>query len=411
MKQILKYIGASLCFVIAIPSLIIVVASLDLLSDDSSTIILTIFFLSLCILSFWRGVKICKDIKAERWAEEQMLKKDSAMRPHAGARYSDPAAGTQESSVYSASSARSLKHFLCPADVDKAAQTDPYSPAFKMPYSKRKRTEIANKLEVSVRANKLCAESADTIHGYLLFYDAAIKDYRALEKFQWVINNPRDISTERRNFEHGIQRQIHSILERGSQQIIKQYNGIYKYDREYINRKIQEFWDDVDSTRDRLSAENWDYAHALFLYLCNECKAHALLDAENSADSSLPLEDGGLAKVDTMDGHTFEHWCADLLRKCGYSNVEVTPGSNDQGVDVLAQKGGVKYAIQCKCYSSDLGNTPVQEVNTGKVVYHCQIGVVMTNRHFTKGAIDAAEATGTLLWDRDKLVEMMNSVK
>lgn len=108
-----------------------------------------------------------------------------------------------------------------------------------------------------------------------------------------------------------------------------------------------------------------------------------------------------MLRVDNMEGLDFEFWCADLLRKIGFSGVEVTRGSGDQGVDVLAEKDGIHYAIQCKCYSSDLGNKPVQEVNTGKAVYHCQIGAVMTNRHFTAGAKEAAQATGVLLWDRD----------
>lgn len=114
-----------------------------------------------------------------------------------------------------------------------------------------------------------------------------------------------------------------------------------------------------------------------------------------------------LARVDAMDGHTFEHWCAALLEKVGFYNVSVTRASGDQGVDVVATKDGVKYAIQCKCYSSDLGNKPIQEVNAGKVIYHCHIGVVMTNRHFTAGAKEAAEATNILLWDRDTLVRLM----
>lgn len=109
----------------------------------------------------------------------------------------------------------------------------------------------------------------------------------------------------------------------------------------------------------------------------------------------------GLDALDNMEGHDFEYWCASFLEKQGYHDIQVTPGSGDQGVDVLAEKDGIRYAIQCKCYSSDLGNTPIQEVHSGKEYYHCQIGVVMTNRHFTQGAKNLAAATGTLLWDRD----------
>lgn len=123
----------------------------------------------------------------------------------------------------------------------------------------------------------------------------------------------------------------------------------------------------------------------------------------------LPSTEYELRKIDGMDGHAFEHWCAELLRKNGFVDVEVTKGSGDQGVDVLAVKDGIRYAIQCKCYSSNLGNGPVQEVNAGKALYHCHVGVVMTNQYFTAGAKELATATGVLLWDRDKLEEMLTT--
>lgn len=115
-------------------------------------------------------------------------------------------------------------------------------------------------------------------------------------------------------------------------------------------------------------------------------------------------------KIDSMKGQEFEMLCADILRKSGFQNIEMTPGSGDQGVDILAQKSGIKYAIQCKRYSGNLGNTPIQEVNAGKMFYHCHVGVIMTNQHFTKGAQELAEATGTLLWDRDTLQSMIDSI-
>ena len=108
-----------------------------------------------------------------------------------------------------------------------------------------------------------------------------------------------------------------------------------------------------------------------------------------------------LLSIDLMEGHDFEYWCAGLLRKIGFTHVEVTPGSNDHGVDILAQKDGVKYAIQCKRYSNDLGNTPIQEVHAGKSMYNCHVGVVLTNQHFTHGAKELARVTGVLLWDRE----------
>jgi len=112
--------------------------------------------------------------------------------------------------------------------------------------------------------------------------------------------------------------------------------------------------------------------------------------------------------VDSLSGVEFEQWCANLLRNMSFQNVEITAGSGDQGVDLLAENGGVKYAIQCKCYSSDLGNTPIQEVEAGRIYYGCHVGVVMTNRYFTIGAKKLANKTGTLLWDRDFLNQAVN---
>lgn len=113
--------------------------------------------------------------------------------------------------------------------------------------------------------------------------------------------------------------------------------------------------------------------------------------------------------VDGMEGHQFERFCADLLRKNGFLDVEITPGSGDQGVDIIAAKNGIRYAIQCKNYSSPLGNTPIQEVCAGKMYYKCHVGAVMTNSTFTQSAKQLADATSVLLWDRTELQKMMNS--
>lgn len=115
-----------------------------------------------------------------------------------------------------------------------------------------------------------------------------------------------------------------------------------------------------------------------------------------------------LSRIDKMAGHDFEQFTANLLRKLGYERVEVTPGSGDQGVDVIAVKDGKRYAIQCKRYGQKLGNKPVQEVFAGKTIYGCSVAVVLTNNYFTDGAKEAAKATGVELWDRDTLRRMLD---
>ena len=124
------------------------------------------------------------------------------------------------------------------------------------------------------------------------------------------------------------------------------------------------------------------------------------LENTSSIDSRFQKYNG---KYDCMDGHDFEYFCADLLRRNGFYNVKVTQESNDQGIDIVAEKDGILYGIQCKRYSSDVGNKAVQEVFSGLAFYHCHVGVVLTNQHFTKSAIELAQVNRVLLWNREKL--------
>ena len=110
--------------------------------------------------------------------------------------------------------------------------------------------------------------------------------------------------------------------------------------------------------------------------------------------------------MDLMEGHEFEYYCAELLKKCGFQDVEVTKGSGDYGVDILAEKEGVTYAIQCKCYSAPVGVKAVQEAYAGRDYYDRMVGAVLTNQYFTRPAMDAAKKLKILLWDRGYLEDM-----
>lgn len=115
-----------------------------------------------------------------------------------------------------------------------------------------------------------------------------------------------------------------------------------------------------------------------------------------------------LKQLDKMDGHQFEYACADILKANGYKHVKVTRGSGDFGVDIIAEKDKVKYAIQCKRYNHKLDNTPIQEVVGGLTYYQCDKGAVMTNQYFTEPAKQLAQVNDVELLDRDTLSHMVN---
>lgn len=112
-------------------------------------------------------------------------------------------------------------------------------------------------------------------------------------------------------------------------------------------------------------------------------------------------------RLDEMEGHDFEYYCADLLSEHGFNEVEVTKGSGDYGIDILAEKDGVTYAVQCKCYSAPVGVKAVQETYAGRDYYNRMVGAVLTNQYFTAPAVEAAKKLNILLWDRGYLESML----
>lgn len=111
--------------------------------------------------------------------------------------------------------------------------------------------------------------------------------------------------------------------------------------------------------------------------------------------------------IDEMEGHEFEYYCAELLKDKGFLDVEVTGGSRDYGVDILAEKDGVTYAIQCKCYAAPVGVSAIQEAYAGRDYYDRMVGAVLTNQYFTTPAVEAAKKLKILLWDRGYLEELL----
>lgn len=110
---------------------------------------------------------------------------------------------------------------------------------------------------------------------------------------------------------------------------------------------------------------------------------------------------------DDLEGREFEFYCAELLENRGFLDVQVTKGSGDYGIDILAEKDGISFAIQCKRYSAPVGVKAIQEAYAGRDYYDCMVGVVLTNQYFTGPAVEAAKKLKILLWDRGYLDEMI----
>lgn len=111
-----------------------------------------------------------------------------------------------------------------------------------------------------------------------------------------------------------------------------------------------------------------------------------------------------ITEIDRMSGIEFENFLKKFFEKRGFY-VKLTPGSGDQGVDLILKKDNRKIALQAKRYSPSVkvGNKAIQEVNTGMQYYDCTEAYVITTSDFTNPAFNLAKKVGVQLIDRRKL--------
>ena len=102
-----------------------------------------------------------------------------------------------------------------------------------------------------------------------------------------------------------------------------------------------------------------------------------------------------------MDPIAYEQMVADSLTDLGWQ-TRLTKGSGDQGIDVIAEMRGVKVVIQCKLYSSAVGNGAVQEAIAGKAFEKAAFAAAISNENFTPSARQLASSAGVL--DRKSVV-------
>jgi restriction system protein len=99
---------------------------------------------------------------------------------------------------------------------------------------------------------------------------------------------------------------------------------------------------------------------------------------------------------DDMTPSDFETFCADELRRTGW-NARVTLQSRDQGVDVIAEKKGIRVVLQCKLYARPVGNKAVQEAAAARAHEQADFGIVVTNHRYTQDAEQLASTNNILL--------------
>ncbi|MDP5276144.1 restriction endonuclease [Chengkuizengella axinellae] len=118
------------------------------------------------------------------------------------------------------------------------------------------------------------------------------------------------------------------------------------------------------------------------------------------------LKRSGIHDMDKMDGHQFEHYLSHLFKSQGYS-VQVTSASGDYGADLVLKKDNRKIVVQAKRYSKNIGIEAIQQVHSSMKYYQADEAWVISNRFYTKPAMNLAKANQVQLFTRQELIDMI----
>ena len=115
-----------------------------------------------------------------------------------------------------------------------------------------------------------------------------------------------------------------------------------------------------------------------------------------------------------MDPFAFEHLVKRLLEEMGYQDVEVTTRSGDGGVDVVAniELGitSVREVVQAKRHRRKIQRKDLDALRGSLYRFNAVRGTIVTTAQFSRGASEAAFATGAApitLIDGERMVDLL----
>ncbi|EOX4790308.1 restriction endonuclease [Vibrio alginolyticus] len=158
--------------------------------------------------------------------------------------------------------------------------------------------------------------------------------------------------------------------------------------------KATERWDNYIFEGEYLTDDMWSAIGSVLNFISYE-----------SDEEELPT-----LSFDTDNPYEYEHIIAQKLTELGW-NAHPTSGSGDQGADVIAEKYGIVFVIQCKLYSQPVGNKAVQEVTSARDYYDASGAVVVTNNDYTKSARQLAESQTVWLLHDSQLEEWDSAIE
>lgn len=115
-------------------------------------------------------------------------------------------------------------------------------------------------------------------------------------------------------------------------------------------------------------------------------------------------------QVENMTGIVFEEFLLGHFENLGYTGY-LTPRTENFGADLVLQRGGTNVVVQAKRWKNNVGADAIEQVMGAVKHYGADKGMVVTNSFFTESASELASSNNIDLWDRTKLVEIIDKSK
>lgn len=182
-------------------------------------------------------------------------------------------------------------------------------------------------------------------------------------------------------------------------------NELFEH-KKYINELVK-YQDSLEEEIATLEREAKESLSEISVAIDNSLKKiKAIIEEEKQLKKILIKNE--MEILDQSTGLEFENEIAKILPLVGFEEVTVSKGSSDQGIDIFAKKDGENFGIQCKKYSSSVGNKAVQEVISGKEFFNLDKAIVITNSSFTISANELAHKANVTLWNRLNIEQIIS---
>lgn len=106
-----------------------------------------------------------------------------------------------------------------------------------------------------------------------------------------------------------------------------------------------------------------------------------------------------------LNGIDYEKECSLLLEQAGYRVVD-TPKTGDFGADLIAEKNGLRFIIQCKNHNNPIGVEAIQQAYSAKEFYSGDFAVVVSPSQFTSAALKLANKLNLMCLQTGQLTQI-----